>query len=87
MMGALDMSLVGNAIIEPYASDFAIIATPYVYDDINHQERVFESGAAIPPSRLCMPPLRSMALSFSALIPSAPATSTPATAPSPTPMS
>ena len=40
MMGALDMSLVGNAIIEPYASDFAIIATPYVYDDINHQERV-----------------------------------------------
>jgi len=44
MMGALDMSLVGNAIIEPYASDFAIIATPYVYDDINHQERVFESG-------------------------------------------
>ena len=44
MIGALDMSLVGNAIIEPYASDFAIIATPYVYDDINHQERVFESG-------------------------------------------
>ena len=44
MMGALEMSLVGNAIIEPYASDFAIIATPYVYDDINHQERVFESG-------------------------------------------
>ena len=38
------MSLVGNAIIEPYASDFAIIATPYVYDDIDHQERVFESG-------------------------------------------
>ena len=44
MIGALDMSLVGNAIIEPYASDFAIIATPYVYDDINHQEKVFESG-------------------------------------------
>lgn len=44
MIGALDMSLVGNAIIEPYASDFAIIATPYVYDDIKHQEKVFESG-------------------------------------------
>ncbi|MBQ6427883.1 MAG: TRAP transporter substrate-binding protein, partial [Oscillospiraceae bacterium] len=29
MIGALDMSLVGNAIIEPYSSDFAIIATPY----------------------------------------------------------
>ena len=45
MFGVLDMSLVGNAIIEPYASDFAIIATPYVYDDIAHQERVFESGS------------------------------------------
>lgn len=28
MIGALDMSLVGNAIIEPYSSDFSIIATP-----------------------------------------------------------
>ena len=43
MIGALDMSLVGNAIIEPYSSDFAIIATPYVYDSIDHQEKVFES--------------------------------------------
>ncbi len=45
MIGALEMSLVGNAIIEPYASDFSIIATPYVYDSIDHQEKVFESGA------------------------------------------
>lgn len=45
MIGALDMSLVGNAIIEPYSADFAIIATPYVYDSIQHQEKVFESGA------------------------------------------
>ena len=44
MIGALDMSLVGNAIIEPYASDFGIIATPYVYDSIEHQQKVFESG-------------------------------------------
>lgn len=44
MIGALDMSLVGNAIIEPYSSDFAIIATPYIYDSIDHQEKVFESG-------------------------------------------
>ena len=44
MIGALDMSLVGNAIIEPYSSDFAIIATPYVYDSIDHQEKVFESN-------------------------------------------
>ena len=45
MIGALDMSLVGNAIIEPYSSDFSIIATPYVYDSIDHQEKVFESNA------------------------------------------
>ena len=45
MIGALDMSLVGNAIIEPYSSDFAISATPYIYDSIEHQQKVFESGA------------------------------------------
>ena len=44
MIGALDMSLVGNSVIEPYSPDFAVIATPYIYDDIAHQERVFESG-------------------------------------------
>ena len=44
MIGALDMSLVGNSVIEPFSSDFAVIATPYIYDDIAHQERVFESG-------------------------------------------
>ena len=44
MIGALDMSLVGNAIIEPYSSDFAIIATPYIYDSIDHQYKVFESN-------------------------------------------
>ena len=43
--GILDMSLVGNAIIEPYSSDFAIVATPYIYDSIEHQQKVFESGA------------------------------------------
>lgn len=43
-MGALDMTLVANSIIETYASDFAILGTPYVYDDIDHQERVFVSG-------------------------------------------
>ena len=43
--GILDMSLVGNAIIEPYSSDFAIVATPYIYDSIEHQQKVFESDA------------------------------------------
>ena len=44
MIGALEMSLVGNAIIEPLAPDFAIIATPYIYDSIDHQEKVLESN-------------------------------------------
>jgi tripartite ATP-independent transporter DctP family solute receptor len=43
-MGVLDMSLVANSVIETYASDFAILGTPYVYDSIEHQQRVFESG-------------------------------------------
>jgi tripartite ATP-independent transporter DctP family solute receptor len=44
-MGTLDMTLVANSEIENYASDFAIIGTPYVYDSIEHQETVFLSGA------------------------------------------
>lgn len=43
-MGTLDMALVANSIVETYASDFAIIGTPYVYDSIEHQEKVFVSG-------------------------------------------
>ena len=45
MTGALEMTLVANSIIENYSSDFAMIGTPYVYDSIEHQEKVFESGA------------------------------------------
>ena len=47
-MGVLDMSLVANSVIETYASDFAILGTPYVYDSIEHQQRVFESGKLEP---------------------------------------
>lgn len=43
-MGVLDMTLVANSVIETYASDFAILGTPYVYDSIEHQEKVFVSG-------------------------------------------
>lgn len=43
-MGTLDMALVANAVVETYASDFAILGTPYVYDSIDHQEKVFLSG-------------------------------------------
>ena len=43
-MDALDMTLVANSIIETYVPDFAILGTPYVYDSVEHQQRVFESG-------------------------------------------
>lgn len=43
-IGALDMALIANAVVETYASDFAILGTPYVYDSIEHQQKVFESG-------------------------------------------
>ena len=43
-MGTLDMALVANAIVETYCPDFAILGTPYVYDSIEHQQKVFESG-------------------------------------------
>lgn len=42
--GAIDMAIVSNAIIEAVNPDFAILGTPYVYDDIDHQERLFNSG-------------------------------------------
>ena len=44
VMGTLDMALVANSIVETYCSDFAILGTPYVYDSIEHQQKVFESG-------------------------------------------
>ena len=44
MAGGIEMSLVANSIIENYSADFAVIGTPYVYDSLEHQEKVFESG-------------------------------------------
>ena len=44
MANALDMTLVANSIIENVCPDFAILGTPYVYDSIAHQQKVFESG-------------------------------------------
>lgn len=44
VLGTLDMALVANAVVETYVSDFAILGTPYVYDSIDHQQKVFESG-------------------------------------------
>ncbi len=43
-MGTLEMTMIANSVIEPYAPDFAILGTPYVYDSVEHQERLFTSG-------------------------------------------
>lgn len=43
--GAIDMAIVANSIIEGVNSDFAIIGTPYIYDSVDHQKKLFQSGA------------------------------------------
>ena len=41
--GKIELAVVTNSVIEYYVPDFAIIATPYMFDSSEHQERVFES--------------------------------------------
>ena len=43
-LGNLDMTLVTNTRVQIYAPDFYIFATPYIFDSLAHQQRVFESG-------------------------------------------
>lgn len=42
--GVIDISVVGNPIVENYNKDFAVIGLPYVYKSSQHQEEVFTSG-------------------------------------------
>lgn len=42
--GAIEMAIVANSIVEGVNSDFAIIGTPYIYDSIEHQQKLFQSG-------------------------------------------
>lgn len=42
--GSIDMAIVANSIVEGANSDFAIIGTPYIYDSIEHQLKLFQSG-------------------------------------------
>lgn len=42
--GSIEMAIVANSIVEGVSSDFAIIGTPYVYDSIDHQKKLFQSG-------------------------------------------
>lgn len=38
------MAIVANSIVEGVNSDFAIIGCPYIYDSIEHQKKLFQSG-------------------------------------------
>ena len=43
--GVIEMALVANSLIENVVSDFAVIGCPYIYDSIEHQKKLFQSGA------------------------------------------
>lgn len=43
--GAVEMAVVANSLVENVNSDFSIIGCPYVYDSVEHQQKVFQSGA------------------------------------------
>lgn len=42
--GAVEMAIVANSLVENVNPDFAIIGCPYVYDSVEHQQKVFQSG-------------------------------------------
>lgn len=42
--GAIQMAMVANSIVENVSPDFSVIGMPFVYDDIEHQKKVFTSG-------------------------------------------
>lgn len=42
--GAIEMAIVANPLVEGVNQDFGIIGTPYIYDSIEHQEKLFASG-------------------------------------------
>ena len=42
--GALQMAIVPCSVPEGYDKDFAIVGTPFLYDDIDHMEKVVENG-------------------------------------------
>ncbi|MEG0068606.1 MAG: TRAP transporter substrate-binding protein [Cetobacterium sp.] len=42
--GIIQMSVVGNPVVENFSKNFAIISLPYIYDSLDHQKSVFTSG-------------------------------------------
>lgn len=46
--GVIQMSVVGNPVVESFNKDFAVIGLPYLYDSLEHQKKVFLSGVLEP---------------------------------------
>lgn len=46
--GVIQMSVVGNPVVESFNSDFAVIGLPYLYDSLEHQKKVFLSDVLDP---------------------------------------
>ena len=42
--GAIDMSMIGGPLMENFNKDFAVFCLPFIYNDLDHQEKVFTSG-------------------------------------------
>ena len=43
--GVIEMALIANSLIENVVPSFAVIGCPYIYDSVDHQKRLFQSGA------------------------------------------
>lgn len=46
--GVIQMSVVGNPVVESFNKDFAVIGLPYLYDNLEHQKKVFTSDVLKP---------------------------------------
>ncbi len=46
--GVIQMAVVGNPVVESFNKDFAVIGLPYLYDNIEHQKKVFTSDVLNP---------------------------------------
>lgn len=42
--GAVEMAIVANSLVENVNPDFSVIGCPYIYDSVDHQKALFESG-------------------------------------------
>ena len=42
--GAIEMAIVANSLVENVNADFSVIGCPYMFDSIDHQKKLFQSG-------------------------------------------